>query len=79
MDIENPCSICRKEVINNAVECSNCKCANLTLNQIRSLRKDDIYWYCAHCCDIFPFSSLNEEEFLYLNTNINVKEKLCGL
>ena len=47
--------------------------------QIRSLIKYDIYWYCAHCCDIFPFSSLNEEEILYLNTNRTVKEKLCGL
>lgn len=70
-----PCGICGIEVVTNAIECSSCsswihlKCANLKKKNLINLKGNTI-WNCSNCTSILPFSSVDNDELLYL-CNVN--------
>ena len=71
----NLCSICITNFKTNAIFCDNCKlwvhknCANLSGAQLSNISNTDEDWYCQKCLnDIFPFSSLTNEDIT--NTNV---------
>ena len=73
-----PCIVCKQNVITEAIECSLCeqwvhrKCAKLSIKQIKYLGATNINWYCEVCKDVFPFHSLEEDEFIYINCNCDM-------
>ena len=73
-----PCSKCFKEVEHDAIECSLCEkwthrnCAKLSKVKLAYFSKNDIRWYCLNCIDIFPFSCLPDDEFLFENSSIEM-------
>ena len=32
----------------------------------------DLDWTCIQCCELFPLYGIDDEEFIHLNTNINI-------
>ena len=72
-----PCSYCGKNVISDAIECSLCmlwchrSCAKLSKKQLEILSKDNDYWYCKSCKSVFPFYTVDEDEFAYIHTDID--------
>ena len=72
-----PCGICHKNIANGqkAIFCNKCnffvhiKCNNITATEYKKLEKepDDVPWFCKLCIkDMFPFSSLTNEDLLGL-------------
>ena len=55
MNIFYPCSVCKKEVIDDAVECEICKlwthrvCGKIKKAYLKVLSDSDIYYYCPSC------------------------------
>ena len=80
-----PCTKCSKEVECNAIECSLClkwthrTCAKLSIAKFKYYSSEHIYWYCITCCDIFPFSGLLDQEFIFENSNIDTSENMRDL
>ena len=72
--IQFPCTNCHKEVVSDAIECTLClnwchrKCAKLSKNMFKNLSNSSNYWYCSNCYNIFPYSNILDDEFLYLNS-----------
>ena len=69
-----PCIKCNKEVVSDAIECSIClqwchrACGKISLKDFKKLNEEDEYWYCFKCCELFPYHSIDVEEFDYLNS-----------
>ena len=72
------CGVCHKNILNHqkAVLCNNCnhyvhvKCNDISASEFKELQKepDDIAWFCKQCTtELFPFGSLNSNEFLELH------------
>lgn len=80
-----PCSICSEDVISDAIECTTCslwvhrKCSKLTKNQLRSLGSCDKDWHCQNCEEIFPYYNISDEEFVFINSRIDLGENLFDL
>ena len=76
---------CQSRIIRNAMVCSLCKlrfhvkCMNTTSNQIRAKKNLNKNWYCSDCMTIFPFSEIDKEELVFINSDIEVSEKLYQL
>ena len=72
-------------MITNAIECSLClrwchvKCAKLKKKEFNELSITENYWYCKECINIFPYNNVLGDEFIYLNSNLNVNEPLFEL
>ena len=67
-----PCKICENPVAknHNAIQCDKChlwvhiKCNKINTQTYRLLERDKTTWYCISCFkDLFPFSSLNDNDF----------------
>ena len=80
MAIEYPCSVCKKEVTTDAVECEICNlwthrvCGKLKKRSLRMLSDANIHYFCPSCSNIFPYSSVPDEEFLWLNSELDINE-----
>jgi len=80
-----PCSVCFKEVKNDAIQCEICLfwvhrlCAKLSKCELRNKSDPNIYFYCPKCIEIFPFHQLDDDEFTYINSRINISEKLFNV
>ena len=63
-----PCKICRKECLNDCIQCDLCdkwlhfECTRLPLNTLLELGKSDRKYYCSRRCEmlLLPFASSNE-------------------
>ena len=73
MPVKFPCKICEKPVAQNhkAVCCDVCdtwvhiKCNKINTQTYNILKKEKASWSCIECSkDVFPFSKLNETNFL---------------
>ena len=88
------CHSCTKKLPkNNQIKCDLCKhnfhvkcCQIRSLKEFKKFKENDTDWFCNTCTDeIFPFSSLNDEEFcnifnIFTNqANIPNKKSKCGL
>ena len=75
-NIPFPCGICLKNVVSNAIECTLCKywvhlkCANLRKRDLKDF-VGDTTWLCNNCCTVFPFSSVQNDELMYLSNKEN--------
>ena len=67
-----PCKICENPVAKNhkAIQCDKChlwvhiKCNKTNTQTYRLLERDETTWYCISCSkDLFPFFSLNDNDF----------------
>ena len=72
MNAKFPCRICENPVAKNnkAIQCDKChlwvhiKCNKINIQTYRLLERDETTWYCISCSkDLFPFSSLNDNDF----------------
>ena len=77
-----PCKICNKTVAkkHRAVCCDLCdiwvhiKCNKINTATYNMLQNDDTKWFCIECSKtIFPFSSLNNVEFLSTTQGKKIK------
>ena len=70
-----PCVSCKKDVINDAIECSLCnkwchiKCSKLSKKRFEFLSREGEYWYCVSCIKLFPFHTVTDEEFILLDAD----------
>ena len=68
-----PCSLCSKNVINDAIHCDICglwvhrTCSNMTKKQLMLKSNPNYYYYCSHCVQCMPFMQIDDEELCYLN------------
>ena len=80
-----PCIICAKAVLNDAIECSLCCnwchriCAKLSKQKLRTLSDNDQYWYCKTCLEIFPYSSVDQDELAFITSDLNVGKEYFHL
>ena len=80
-----PCLQCNKDVVNDAIECSLClswshrSCAKLSKKDLQLLSRDGNYWYCTDCISVFPYSSIDEDEFTYLHSQADYDEDFLYL
>ena len=74
-----------KNVQNDAIECSLClkwchrRCAKLSKQELATFSNADAYWYCQDCSVIFPFCSILDDEFDYINSSLDVKKSYYEL
>ena len=76
-----PCRICSKpcKCNQNSIECNICnywshlKCSQLTnIQYLHFVNDQSLVYYCQKCClDIFPFTSLNNDQLISLNNEHN--------
>ena len=68
-----------------ALKCSLCqnslyrRSANLTKNQLSAKAKDSFYIYCEACINVFPYSSISNDEFKFINSDLNVNANLYNI
>ena len=80
-----PCTVCKKEVKNDAIQCDLCSlwshrtCAKLSKRELIKLSDPTYYYNCPLCFNIFPNSDVGEDEFQFLNTNINMSEDVYNI
>ena len=73
-----PCSICNKNVLVDAIECSICKlwvhrkCSKLTKIQLRQLSEVNQMWYCEKSREILPFNQLDDDELIFENNCVDL-------
>ena len=48
-------------------------CAKLSLKNLKKITRDNQYWYCYKCIEVFPFFSINDDECDFLHSNINLE------
>ena len=83
--IPYPCTKCKKNVKHDCIECSLClkwthrQCAGISKKILLELGKDDSYWYCNKCKDLFPFQQVLDDEFLFLTSNLDVSENILQM
>ena len=71
-----PCSVCNRNVVHDAIECSLCKlwvhrkCALLTKKELNRLDKCNCDWYCPNCIKIWPFYNIDDEELNFMLSDI---------
>ncbi len=76
-DIIYPCSHCNKNVYSDAIECPICMlwchrtCAKLSLKKLQVLSDTNEYWYCNKCAVLFPFTTIDDDEFTYIHSDID--------
>ena len=74
-NVEYPCLLCKKDVINDAIQCSICltwlhrNCAKLSKTELRKLSNDNYHWFCIACKNIFPFQSVLSDELEFITSN----------
>ena len=82
MNTDYPCSVCRKEVYNDAIECDICKlwthrrCGKLKKRYLEFLSNPIYRYYCPMCRDIFPFSNVDDEELQWVLTKLDINEDI---
>lgn len=80
MATEYPCSVCKKEVITDAIECDICNlwthrvCGKLKKRAFDVLSRSDMHYSCPSCSTLFPYNSVHDDEFLWLNSNVELNE-----
>ena len=80
-----PCLKCNKNVVNDAIECSLClawshrSCAKLSKKELQLLSFDDNYWYCKDCIAVFPYSSIDEDEFSFIHSQLDYDDDFLYL
>ena len=67
-----------------ALKCSLCqnslyRSANLTKNQLLAKANDSFYIYCEVCINVFPYSSISNDEFKFINSDLNVDANLYNI
>ena len=73
-----PCIKCNKNVVNDSIECSICRkwihrnCAKLSKKKLHELGLSNDYWFCYKCINVLPFFTLSQDEFLYINSRIDL-------
>ena len=80
-----PCVKCNRQVISDAIECSICNiwchrvCAKMSKKELITLSENDLYWYCIECMNLFPYHHIDNDEFCYINSSIDVNEDLFSM
>ena len=80
-----PCSVCNKNAITDVIECDICEswvhrsCAKLSKTKFKQLADSTDYYYCPICINVFPFSSLNDDDFVYVNSHIDVRQEVFNV
>ena len=77
-----PCSICRKNVVNDAILCDICNCwvhrtcAKLSKKQLQLKSNSNYYYFCRKRKCELPFMDLNDDDFLYCNSSFELDENV---
>ena len=75
-----PCSVCQKEVKHDAIQCDICQlwshrnCVKLKKSDLVYFSQLDIYYYCPACLLIFPYATVNNDEFQFLCSNLEINQ-----
>ena len=84
--VSYPCLKCNKNVLSDAIECSLClawshrTCAKLSKKELQLLSRNEHYWYCYECSIIFPYQMIDDDEFVYIHSNLDsTNDFLCLL
>ena len=76
---------CNKNVSSDAIECYLClswshrTCAKLTKKELELLSINDNYWYCNECLAVFPYIEVDEDEFIYIHSNVGASDNFLNL
>ena len=83
------CNKCRKPVIQEHLQCFLCsrlfhrQCVSLNKQLYTKVLQNSIHWYCDDCADIFPFQTLNDDDFFNEtieclgSENVNILQNRC--
>ena len=47
--------------------------------QLSAKAKDSYYIYCEVCINVFPYSSISNDEFKFINSDLNVNANLYNI
>ena len=82
--LTNMCNICSKNTSSSAIKCSICscffhrKCCKST-NYNSNYSQSNENWYCLNCSKLFVFHSLDDDEFLLENNNLELNSNLSDI
>ena len=80
-----PCSLCSKNVVNDAIYCDICgfwvhrSCSKLSKKQLDIKSNPDYYYFCPKCAELMPFMHISNEDLDFLNYDESMSDKVYNV